>query len=266
MAANIWHHLKLVGIIFRFWLSRFLQFRGEVLIWGFLSILWSVLAFVLIQIIFGQINSIAGWTRDEVLLLTGVHNIFTNFLWIFITPSILSYAGTIRDGKLDGYLLKPVNSRFLLSFAQFQFTNYLPLAVIAAFLVYLINQMHLFISVWSWLGFLALFAIGIFLVYCLYFFVATTCFWFTKIMNLEDFFEEIVSVGKLPTQIFNRPLLFAFSYIIPVAYVATFPVQFLLGRGNPALIFIGLLLCIIFFGISQKFWNFALKHYSSASS
>lgn len=96
--------------------------------------------------------------------------------------------------------------------------------------------------------------------------ITTTNFWFINIYNLEDLFHEISQVGRVPVYVFQRGMRFIFTYIIPVAFIATFPVQVLLGRSDPKITVLALVLALISFFLSQKFWNFALKHYSSASS
>jgi ABC-2 type transport system permease protein len=56
------------------------------------------------------------------------------------------------------------------------------------------------------------------------------------------------------------------TFIIPVAFVTTFPASALLGRLDSTTAWIGVLFAIVFFIASNRFWNFAIKHYSSASS
>jgi ABC-2 type transport system permease protein len=51
-----------------------------------------------------------------------------------------------------------------------------------------------------------------------------------------------------------------------MAFVATFPVQVLLGKAGFELVFVGLATAVIFLFLASRFWNFALRHYSSASS
>lgn len=266
MATKLIHHLKLIIVIYRFWIMRFLEFRSDILIWTVLSLVWSLVMFATVELIFGQVSTIAGWTKQEVLTLVLVQNIFTNLLWIFILPSLLKFATTVRTGNLDFYLLKPVSSRFLLSFSEFQFTNYIPTITLIIWLILFLHINKMPVNFGDFLGFTSLFLMGIFLIYCVFFTIATISFWLINLFNLEDLFDSILGIGRFPVQIFNSGLLFFFSFVIPIAYISTFPVQFLLGRGELINLLIGLSLVFIFFNLSQWFWNFALRRYSSASS
>lgn len=266
MAINLKRHFKVILVLYRFWFMRILEFRAEVISWSILSIMWGFTGFFVAELIFGQVNSIAGWNKNQVLILVAVQAIFDSTMWAFIFPSILSFAGTIQNGKLDFYLLKPINARFLLSFSKFEFDNYPRLIVMSLLLVYLLIGSSVKFSILSTLEFFSLMLMGFFIFYCLFFAIATTSFWFIRFFNLEDFLQILISVGRYPTYVFKGGARFLFFNILPIVFVATFPVQALLGKVEAKLFIVGLILCLLFFVVSQFFWNFALKNYSSASS
>jgi ABC-type uncharacterized transport system permease subunit len=54
--------------------------------------------------------------------------------------------------------------------------------------------------------------------------------------------------------------------LLPIAFVAFFPAQILLGRIGFEWVIYGAGIAAAFFIVSQLFWNFALKSYSGASS
>lgn len=224
------------------------------------------LTVVSVELIFGQVDSIAGWSREEVLLLICVHGLFFDFLWTFILQNLLSFSHYIRKGELDFALLKPVNLRFLVSTRYFEFDHWLRIIFLIFLLFKLLRRIPVQLTIFSWLNFSLLFFLGLFIFYNFYFMITTTNFWFINIYNLEDLFHEISQVGRVPVYVFQRGMRFIFTYIIPVAFIATFPVQVLLGRSDSKITVLALVLALISFFLSQKFWNFALKHYSSASS
>jgi ABC-2 type transport system permease protein len=242
------------------------EFRFNLLIWTVMDFIFFGLTVVSVELIFGQVDSIAGWSREEVLLLICVHGLFFDFLWTFILQNLLSFSHYIRKGELDFALLKPVNLRFLVSTRYFEFDHWLRIIFLIFLLFKLLRRIPVQLTIFSWLNFSLLFFLGLFIFYNFYFMITTTNFWFINIYNLEDLFHEISQVGRVPVYVFQRGMRFIFTYIIPVAFIATFPVQVLLGRSDSKITVLALVLALISFFLSQKFWNFALKHYSSASS
>lgn len=258
--------LKIIFASYRYCLIRILEFRSEVISWSILSTLWALIALSIVYAIFGQVESIAGWTKNEVLALSLVGSMFNSFLWWWIYPSVLHFTETIRTGQFDFYLTKPVNPRFLISISRFEFDNYARVFVTLGLLIYLCVSQSLPVSILSTIYCILLFFIGIFIYYCLFFMIATLCFWLTQIEELEQLFDTMATSGRYPTTIFHGGLRAIFFYVIPMAFVATFPVSVLLHKSGGELVVVGFVVATIFFLISQLFWNFALRHYSSASS
>lgn len=259
-------YLKLYFQFFKNCWMRELEFRLNLIIWTFMDFLFLGLTILSVELIFGQVNSVAGWSRQEVLILVCVHGLFYDFLWTFILRNLLIFSNYIRKGELDFVLLKPVNLRFLISTRYFEFDHWLRIFFLSFLLLKLLVELPAKLTIFSWINFIFLFFGGLFIFYNLFFTVATTNFWFINIFNLEDLFHEISQVGRVPVYVFQKGMRFFFVYIIPVAFIATFPVQALLGRATLVVNLMAIFLAVLSFIFSQKFWSFALKHYSSASS
>ncbi|KKR30645.1 hypothetical protein A2715_00465 [Candidatus Woesebacteria bacterium RIFCSPHIGHO2_01_FULL_39_32] len=79
-------------------------------------------------------------------------------------------------------------------------------------------------------------------------------------------YRDITAMGRFPIDIYKEPLKGILTYFIPVAIMMTFPAKAFMGLVN----FQGLLSAIVIGGVfmfvALRFWNFALKKYTSASS
>lgn len=260
---------KYFSIAKRFFLNTImsqLEYRFESLTFSVTSLLWMVLLIVSIELVFGQTSLVAGWTKAEVLLVAATQSLFVGLLWLQIIPSILIFTDLIKKGNFDFYLLKPINTRFLLSVNKTNVDNFLIVIASAYLVLKYFMELKIDLSLINFFGFFGTFFLGMIIFYNLFFLVITLTIWLVDMFSIHDLFSNFMDNAKYPVYIFQGVLRVIFIFIIPTAFISTFPVQFLLGRGNIEILLGALAIALITFFISQWFWNFALKHYSSASS
>ncbi len=259
-------YIKIAFLIAKACLIRMLEFRSETISWSFFSLGWALLMLVFVNVIFGQVSKIGGWNKQQVLVLFTLQEIFTGIMWAVFIPGILDFSKSIRKGGLDFLLLKPISARFLATFQRFEFDQYTRLFVLGILLAIFLRDLNVELSFLGALSFTILIILGILIFYSIFFLMAIASFWFINLFNLEDIFDSMLNVGKYPYSIFQGGARLFFLYILPISFVSAFPAQILLGKQVPFAIPIALTLAVVTFALSQWFWNFALKRYSSASS
>jgi ABC-2 type transport system permease protein len=84
--------------------------------------------------------------------------------------------------------------------------------------------------------------------------------------NLWVLSEVFAQIGRFPTDVFDAVLRRLFTYVLPVAFLATIPAKALLGKASGAFLLFAAAWAFAFFVLSRLFWRFALRHYTSASS
>ena len=126
-----------------------------------------------------------------------------------------------------------------------------------------INQINLNLS------FLSLFFITIIcsicILYSLWFLISTTTIWFVKTWNATEVLRSFL-YGRFPLNSFSFSLRVFFSVFIPIAFITTIPSEVFLGLSQLWKILLEVIVATIFLMTSRKFWVFALKYYTSASS
>lgn len=243
-----------------------MEFRANFFLWVAANLFWLGISLVMNNVIFGQIDTIAGWTKEQSFILVLLFNIYTGIMWISILPNIARFHELIRHGQLDFVLLKPVSSRFWVSTRAVEFDSIPRLVVSIVLLFIYIQPLHLHIPVWLAFDAIMISISSIIIFYNFYFIIMTMNFWATNIFNLENLIDGINDIGRYPLQIFKGALQFIFLFIIPIGFIATFPAQTLFGVNLITTNILSLTLIVASSIFSQWFWNFALKRYSSASS
>lgn len=243
-----------------------MEYRFNYLVGVFIDLFWAGISLISVDWVFGQVNLIAGWSKNEALLLVCINMVFASLIWYFIIPSMDSLAESIHKGNLDFYLLKPINTRFLVSVNKFASDQLIRIIVLSFLVFHFLNLLHITPDIFHWLGFLALILLGLLIFYGIFFTMTTTTIWFINLSNIQFLFQVIVDTGGYPVDIFRNTLKLVFYYLIPLGFLATFPTQILIGKGDWSLVMIGVVVASFVLVVSQWFWNFALKRYSSASS
>jgi ABC-2 type transport system permease protein len=250
----------------KYGLAQLLEYRVNFLIYSLLSVFWTFFFIFSAGLILGNVSSIAGWSKNEVLLLTATATLFSSLLWFFVFPSLNEFSELVRKGNLDYSLVKPINSRLLISIQRFDFNPIVRITLITLFILNLVGSMTLHIGIMQVILYVLMLVLGMIIFYNVFYSVTILNIWFTNIFNLEDFFHSILETGRYPLDIYKSVFSLIFSFIIPVGFIGTFPVQALLGKLAPEKFIFAIFLVVATTIFSHYFWNFALRHYTSASS
>ncbi len=259
-------YLRIVWAFARYGLIWAMEYRFNFLIWGLIGVMWTATFVFSADLIFGQVHTVAGWTRSEALLLIATEAMFVGLMWFFVFPNLQIFSRLIRKGELDFLLIKPVNSRFLVSIRDWGYDPLVRVIVVGFFIASLVSKENLPVTAISVFGYIFLLLCGMVIFYNLFFAAMVTNFWMIKNENLIDLFHNIMDAGRFPAQIYKGVFEIIFTFAIPIVYVATFPVQALLNRTGPGTYLLAVVLVGVTTFASQWFWNFALRHYTSASS
>ncbi len=259
-------YLKLYYHFFRLRLMREMEFRTNFIVWNLINFFWLGLGLASVELLFGQISAIAGWDKNEVLLLVLTVSLFNDFMWTFVFTNLNDFSRLIRHGELDYVLMKPVSPRFIVSSLYLEFDHFLRMILLIFLVSRLLKVMLIKTSFLLWSSYWLIFLMTSFAFYNLFFTLVVTNFWFIRLFNFTDLVDSFINIGRYPMGVFKGRVRFLLTYLIPVAFVAYFPVMVLLGRTSPAVVFVAVGTAALTFLFSQWFWRFALKRYSSASS
>ncbi len=229
--------------------------------------MYTLVLYMLLEVAYLQTPSLAGWTRDEGLLLFFTFHLLYNICILFFIGSLkeLLWNG-VRRGDVDLVLTKPLNSQFLLSVMKPEIQQ---VGLVVGLLLLFIRQaltMPLSTSPVDLLSFLLLFMTGIAIVYLSMSTYATSAFFFTKAQQVLEVYDKITDISHYPLPMFPKSFqLFAVT-VVPIGLMSYAPVSFLLGRGNNAMLTASLGTVGVLLVINQLAWKHGLRRYSSASS
>jgi ABC-2 type transport system permease protein len=107
---------------------------------------------------------------------------------------------------------------------------------------------------------------AVIMVYSLWLMMSSLAFWFVRIDNVTELFYAFYEAGRYPVTIYRGFVRGLLTFIVPIAFVTTYPASALLGRLDSATAWMGIIFAIVLLISSNRIWNFAVRYYSSASS
>ena len=228
-----------------------------------LSLIGSIF---LLSIFFQNTSDLGGWNFDQALIIQGIYTILNGITNTWFNPNLTEIVKHIREGTLDFVLLKPIDSQFYISLKKINPSGILEIILGILLLIYCIKINEISININFLILCLITIGCSICILYSLWFFISTTTIWFVKTWNATEVLRSFLYIGRFPLNSFSFSLRMLFSIFIPIAFITTIPSEVFLSLAQIWKIILEIVIALIFLFSSRRFWLFALKYYSSASS
>jgi len=263
---NLKKYIKIYSLFLYTSLASELEYKANVIIDFITAILSLVGSIFLLAIFFKSNESIGGWSFEQALIIQGIYTILNGITNTWLNPNLTEIVKHIREGTLDFVLLKPIDSQFYISLKKIAPSGFLELILGFSLLCYcvVINQININLE-FLLLCLTTLFC-SIMILYSLWFLISTTTIWFVKTWNATEVLRSFLYIGRFPLNSFSFSLRIFFSIFIPIAFITTIPSEVFLGLAQIWEILLEIVVSSIFLIFSRRFWLFALKYYTSASS
>jgi ABC-2 type transport system permease protein len=259
-------YLRLLLVFYKNSLLKELEYRVNFLSNVFMSVFWLAWGIVGISIFFGHRDKMGDWTYPEVLMVVGLFTFFNGVMEALLRPNVGAVIEQIRDGTFDFVLTKPVNAQFIASLRNIVVWRLVDVIIGLAVIVYALGQLRVTPTRWHIGSFVVMLATGTAMVYAIWLLMVSLAFWFVKIDNITELFYAFYEAGRYPVTIYRGAVRVLLTFVVPIAFITTFPASALLGRLDQTTLWIGVGVALGLLIVSNRFWNFALRHYSSASS
>src|SRR3982074_659707 len=154
-------YFEIYSIMLRNSLIRELSFKANFFLWMLVEVLWFVGQIVFFSIIFANVNQIGDWSKWEVVLLVGTHQIIAQIFQAFFFVNLANIPELVRTGKLDSVLVLPIDSQFAVSSKQFELDSIINAIVGAAIVILSLSNLHLVPSLISVVLYITALAFGV---------------------------------------------------------------------------------------------------------
>lgn len=266
MKNTLWRYFALYRSFFSHNLKNEMIYRANFAINIGLDIFFTMVNVIFFAILYGNIETVGGWTFHQTLIIVGSVGIIRELAYLTFRKGFLELGEYVRTGKFDVMLTAPMNTAAHLAFRHVSLTESLGEGLMGLVLVGY-GFAHLDAATWISIPFYCLMLINSLIIYygfCLM--VSSLVFWLIKSQELNTMIYYFMNTARYPRDIYHGLGKTFFTFLIPSSLIATTPAAILTGRIDADLIALSVSVAFVFLTLGLFIWTKSLNHYSSASS
>ena len=219
-----------------------------------------------LAIVFGQVESIHGWSYASALAVLGVYLVVGAVRDLFISPSLDRLAGLEGDlwrGTLDFVLLRPINTQFLVSLREWRLLAVFDMLL--GFVVVGLAGARVELSAGQFAAFVVALLAGLLTLYAVFLLFTSLMFWSPGFLSTWVF-NGIFQMARYPVGVYPGFLRLVLTWVIPIGVMTTIPALALTGEVPGWLLGVVVVFAAATFLGASSVFRRALRRYASASS
>lgn len=241
-----------------------MEFRTNFFILLGLDIFWAFFQIFLVTIFFSYTDSIAGWTKYQAFFIVGFFRFVKGVFDVVIRQNLFGFSDWITRGDFDYLLTRPIDTMFLASTRYHVFSDIGSFVGGVVILIYVVPLLHVSLLQIFFMGIMA--TLSFVCLYSLVLLFATLAFFVTRLSAMKPYYDLISNTARFPGDIFTKGTLMGEAFLLPFIAIATIPARLITGKSGPDAVLLEFVIAVSLLIIARRFWSFALRHYSSASS
>ncbi len=261
------HYLRVWAASARYSVTRAMMFRGDLLVWSLVELFWMSVNLLTISVIYQHTDSIAGWSKYEMMLLVGTSMLIQRFLMAFFWSSLFEMGRNVRTGNFDFTLAQPGNVLFMASTRKLELDGLINSVIAAAVVIYSARQLDLHPGGLEIALYVFFVLCGLVIHYSVLVLSISLVFWLESAQGVEHGYFSMTEFSRLPRQAFrgivSRTI---FVYALPVVVVSNTPASTLLHGFDPKLTLWLAGSAVAWFVVAVWIFHRGLRRYASASS
>ena len=197
-------YIEIYRIMLRNSLIREMSFKANFLLWMVVEVLWFLGQIVFFSIIFGSVDHIGDWSKWEVVLLVGTHQIIAQLFQAFFFVNVANVPELVRTGKLDSLLVLPIDSQFAVSTKQFGLDSVVNAVLGGVVVVISLSRLEVMPQPIHILFYLVAIGFGIAIHYSIMLNLAAVSFWIVRAQGLVYGYFNFLNIARYPDVIYPR--------------------------------------------------------------
>ncbi len=215
-------------------------------------------------VLISKTHSLASYSFWQVIFFYATFNLVDTLPQFFLRD-VYRFRYQVVSGYFDYILTKPFSPLFKALFGGCDVLDFSMLLVSAGFIG--IAGSHIGVVTIGNAALYILLIVNAFLIALAFHVVVLSMgILTTEVDNTIMLYRDMTQIGRFPIEIYKEPLRGLLTFIIPVGIMMAFPAKAMLGLLSVQLIILSFVVGFLLLFGSYLFWQYSLRHYSSASS
>jgi ABC-2 type transport system permease protein len=258
--------MRLALLYLRIGVMNEMQYRANFFVQLVQSIAVTGSGLVVLALVYAHTTDLRGWTHPQLIAVMGVFTMMLGIIGFVIEPNMARLNDDVRLGTLDLILTKPADAQLLVSVREFRLWSLTDVLVGIVVLAYGLVDLGTAVSVAAWAGFAVTLVAGTVMIYCFWLLLTSGVFWFVRMEMVQEMFTGLSRAGQYPVGIYPGWLRYGLTYVAPLAFAITVPVESLTGRLTWVRLATTIGFLVVLATITRLVWRAGIRRYSGASA
>ncbi|WKZ30809.1 MAG: ABC-2 family transporter protein [Candidatus Dojkabacteria bacterium] len=259
------YYMRLWLLVVKRSLNRDMVHRPDFLTKVFRAFFVVATQLLIVWGLFGESGEVAGWSRNQFILLLGYYNLVNYLGWGIFNVNLWRLEERVMKGEFDYFMLSPAGSLFQASFGEFFIDDAITSLSGAVMVIYYFVAESESLSLWTIPLAILMLIIALVIWYGLHLVVASISLWKVE-TGFMDLMKGITRIGAFPTDIYPAAVQLILYTLFPVAFIATVPAEILIGESAIWMVGVAASIAVLFLIVGIGMWRLMLNRYSSAGS
>ncbi|NJO81604.1 MAG: ABC transporter permease [Blastochloris sp.] len=257
---------RLMYHFFRVGAMNELQYRVNFVVQLLQSAVALGVGLISLSLVFNHTDTLAGWSRVELLAVMGIHIMMGGLIQAVIQPNMQRLLDDVRAGTLDFVLIKPEDAQILASVREVRIWRLVDVALGFVVLGVAVGENSMQIGVGDALLFAIVLLCGGLMIYSFWLILTSVSFWVIRVDEMVNLFEGIYAAGRWPVGVYPGWLRGLLTFLVPVAFAVTVPAEALTGRLSLFNVVLAVVLAVGLLILARLVWLRGLRSYAGASA
>jgi len=259
-------YIRLYFLIETQYIKGQMQYRADFLISSIGMFFSSLATLSIFVVLFNSIPSLAGWSLMEMVFIYAFYMIAISPMQILF-DAVWFLRMKVQSGEFVKYYFRPMNIMFYFMSERFDIKGLTQLAAGIVLLVYASIQLDLVWSVGKILIlFLAVFSASLVLI-SIAVMAGSSAFWVVNSYPVLALAWKVREFAPYPITIFDGVFRFAFTFILPIGFIAFYPAQFFLRPAEISpLFYVTPFIGLGLFALTYKIWELGVNSWTGTGS
>ncbi len=266
MVATLKHYARIYFLIEAQYIKSRMQYRADFLISSVGMAFSNFMGIFVFWVLFTSIPNLAGWTFNELLFIYAFYLLSISPLQILF-DNIWTLRYHVHEGTFIKYYFRPLNMMFYYMSEVFDIKGLTQFVLGIIGLIYASIQLHMVWTLPQLLLLVLMLASSSLVMISIMVMAASASFWIIHSFPILSLAFKLREFAPYPTTIFDGFFRGAFTFAIPIAFVAFYPTQvFLRPQETSPLVYLSAFVGFLTFGLAYQVWKIGINHYTGTGS